>query len=86
LPVLGGPRPGTSRTPTEFGFRCIFVQEKPMRTIGYALALVLGLAFTASAFTASAFAADVTAAKTKADCDKAGGMWDATTNTCKAKQ
>jgi hypothetical protein len=52
-----------------------------MKTIGYALALVLGIAFTASAF-----AADVTAAKTKADCDKAGGMWDATTNTCKAKQ
>ena len=52
-----------------------------MRTITYALALALGLIFSASAF-----AADVTAAKTKADCDKAGGMWDATTNTCVAKQ
>ena len=52
-----------------------------MRTITYALALVLGLVFSVSAF-----AADVTTAKTKADCDKAGGMWDATTNTCAAKQ
>jgi hypothetical protein len=52
-----------------------------MRTIAYALALALGVAFTASAF-----AGDVTMAKTKADCDKAGGMWDATTNTCTAKQ
>jgi hypothetical protein len=51
-----------------------------MRTIGYALALVLGVAFAASAF-----AGDVSTAKTKADCDKAGGMWDATTNTCKSK-
>jgi hypothetical protein len=49
-----------------------------MRTIAYALALALGVAF-------SAFAADVTTAKTKADCDKAGGVWDAATNTCKSK-
>ena len=52
-----------------------------MRTIAYALALALGVAFAASAF-----AADVTTAKTKADCDKAGGVWDATTNACVAKQ
>ena len=52
-----------------------------MRTIAYALAIALGIAFAASAF-----AADVTTAKTKADCDKAGGMWDATTNACVAKQ
>jgi hypothetical protein len=51
-----------------------------MRTIAYALALALGVAFATSAF-----AADVTTATTKADCDKAGGMWDATTNTCKSK-
>jgi hypothetical protein len=57
------------------------IGRKPMRTIAYALALALGVAFTASAF-----AGDVTMAKTKADCDKAGGMWDATTNTCTAKQ
>ena len=48
-----------------------------MRIIAYALAL--------AAFATSAFAADVTTAKTKADCDKAGGMWDASTNTCKSK-
>ena len=52
-----------------------------MRTIAYALALALGVAFAASAF-----AQDVTTAKTKADCDKAGGVWDATTSTCVAKQ
>ena len=51
-----------------------------MRTIAYTLALALGVAFATSAF-----AADATTAKTKADCDKAGGMWDATTNTCKSK-
>jgi hypothetical protein len=51
-----------------------------MRTIAYALALALGVAFATSAF-----AADVTTAKTKADCDKVGGMWDAKTNTCKSK-
>ena len=55
--------------------------RKPMRTIAYALALALGVAFASAAF-----AGDVTMAKTKADCDKAGGVWDATTNTCAAKQ
>jgi hypothetical protein len=52
-----------------------------MRTIAYALTLALGVVFATSAF-----AQDATTAKTKADCDKAGGMWDAATNTCKAKQ
>jgi phosphate-selective porin len=51
-----------------------------MRTITYTLALALGLAFSATAF-----AADVTTAKTKAECHKAGGMWDATAKICKAK-
>ena len=51
-----------------------------MKIITYALALVLGLAFSASAF-----AADVTTAKTKAECKAAGGMWDATSKSCKAK-
>jgi hypothetical protein len=40
----------------------------------------------ALAFTAPAFAGDVTAAKTEADCAKAGGMWDAKTNTCSEKK
>jgi uncharacterized membrane protein len=46
----------------------------------YPLALALGVALATSAV-----AADVTTAETKADCDKAGGMWDASTNTCKSK-
>jgi hypothetical protein len=44
--------------------------------------VALGLAFV---FTAPAFAADVTAAKTRADCTKAGGVWDAKGKTCKPK-
>jgi len=40
----------------------------------------------ALAFTGPAFAGDVTAAKTEADCAKAGGTWDATTNTCAEKK
>jgi hypothetical protein len=64
----------------EFKARCVCTGRKPMRTIAYALALALGVAFATSAF-----AADVTTAKTKADCEKAGGMWDAATNACKSK-
>jgi hypothetical protein len=45
----------------------------------FALALAL-------AVTGPAFAGDVTAAKTEADCQKAGGMWDAKTNTCGEKK
>jgi hypothetical protein len=52
-----------------------------MKTLISMFALALALAFTVPAF-----AGDVTAAKTKADCQKAGGMWDAKTNTCSAKK
>jgi len=52
-----------------------------MKTLLSIFAITLALAFTGPAF-----AGDVTMAKTKADCDKAGGVWDATTNTCAAKQ
>lgn len=45
----------------------------------FALALAL-------AFTGPAFAGDVTAAKTEADCQKAGGTWDAATSTCSEKK
>jgi hypothetical protein len=45
------------------------------------LALALALAFTGPAF-----AGDEAAAKTEADCTKAGGVWDAATNTCAAKK
>jgi hypothetical protein len=47
-----------------------------------AAVVALGLAV---AFTAPTFAADVTTAKTKADCTKAGGTWDAKGKTCKPK-
>jgi hypothetical protein len=34
----------------------------------------------------STFEADEPAAKTEADCQKAGGMWGAKTNTCAEKK
>ena len=49
------------------------------------LASIIALAL-AIAFTGPAFAQDVTTAKTAADCEKAGGVWDAATNTCAAKK
>jgi hypothetical protein len=52
-----------------------------MKTLISMVALALALAFTGPAF-----AGDVTAAKTEADCAKAGGVWDATTNTCSEKK
>jgi hypothetical protein len=52
-----------------------------MKTLISTLAVALALAFTGPAF-----AGDVTAAKTEADCTKAGGVWDAATNTCAAKK
>jgi hypothetical protein len=45
------------------------------------VALALSLAFTASAF-----GANVVKAKTKADCEKAGGTWDAQKQTCSGKK
>jgi hypothetical protein len=47
-----------------------------------AAVVALGLAM---AFTAPTFAADVTTAKTKADCTKAGGTWDAKAKKCGPK-
>jgi hypothetical protein len=52
-----------------------------MKTLLSIFALALALAFTGPAF-----AGDVTAAKTEADCAKAGGTWNATTNTCEEKK
>jgi hypothetical protein len=40
----------------------------------------------ALAFARPAFAQDVKTAKTAADCAKAGGVWDAATNTCSEKK
>jgi hypothetical protein len=52
-----------------------------MKTLISTLAVALALAFTGPAF-----AGDVTTAKTAADCEKAGGMWDAKTNVCTEKK
>jgi len=52
-----------------------------MKTLISTLAVALALAFTGPAF-----AGDVTTAKTQADCEKAGGMWDAKTGTCSEKK
>jgi hypothetical protein len=52
-----------------------------MKSLISALAVALALAFTGPAF-----AGDVTAAKTEADCQKAGGVWDAATNMCSEKK
>jgi hypothetical protein len=51
-----------------------------MKTLISAVVLAFALAGTVPAF-----AADVTTAKTKADCDKAGGMWDAQAEKCAKK-
>jgi hypothetical protein len=51
-----------------------------MKTLVSTLALTLALAFTGSAF-----AGDVTAAKNQADCEKAGGVWNAETSICSEK-
>ena len=40
----------------------------------------------ALAVTGPAFAGDVTTAKTQADCEKAGGVWDAATSACSEKK
>jgi hypothetical protein len=45
----------------------------------FALAFALALA-------GPALAGDVTTAKTQADCEKAGGSWDANTSSCSEKK
>ena len=52
-----------------------------MKTLISIFAVTLALAFTGPAFSG-----DVTAAKTEADCAKAGGTWNATTNMCEEKK
>lgn len=51
-----------------------------MKTVTSIVALALALAFTGPAF-----AGDVTKATTQADCDKAGGTWDADAKKCSEK-
>ena len=55
--------------------------ENLMKTLVSMVALALAIAFTGPAF-----AGDVTTAKTQADCDKAGGVWDAATSKCSEKK
>ena len=55
--------------------------ENPMKILIATFAMTLALAFSGQVF-----AGDVTAAKTEADCQKAGGMWDAKMNTCSEKK
>ena len=52
-----------------------------MKSLMSIFALALALAFTGPSF-----AQDVKSAKTAADCAKAGGVWDAATNTCAEKK
>jgi hypothetical protein len=54
-----------------------------MKTLVSIFVLALALAFTGPAF---AGPGDVTAAKTQADCEKAGGTWDAATSKCSEKK
>ena len=52
-----------------------------MKTLATSLALALALAFTGPAF-----AGDVSTAKNQADCEKAGGLWNADTSLCEEKK
>ena len=53
-----------------------------MKTLVSVLAVAVAVAFTGPTFAAG----DVTKAKTAAECAKAGGIWNAATNTCTAKK
>ena len=55
-------------------------ENDAMKMFVSAFALALTIAFTGPAF------AGATEAKTQADCEKAGGVWDAATNTCAEKK
>jgi hypothetical protein len=52
-----------------------------MKTLLSMLALAVALAFTGPAF-----AGDGTTAINQADCEKAGGMWDANSSKCYEKK
>jgi hypothetical protein len=52
-----------------------------MKTLVSMVVLALALVFTGPAV-----AGDVTKATNAADCEKAGGMWDATSNVCTEKK
>ena len=56
------------------------LRENVMKTLVSTIALLLALAVTGPAF-----AGDVSAAKNQADCEKAGGIWNAEASTCSEK-
>jgi hypothetical protein len=74
---------GTRMTKSEFSGTPEYKSkgENPMKTLVSMFVLALALTFTGPAF-----AGDVTKATTKADCDKAGGTWDAQTYKCSEKK
>jgi hypothetical protein len=51
-----------------------------MKTLVSTLALTIALALSGAVF-----AGDVSSAKNQADCEKAGGIWNAETNLCGEK-
>lgn len=51
-----------------------------MKTLVSTIALLLAFAVTGPAF-----AGDVSTAKNQADCEKAGGIWDAEASKCSEK-
>jgi hypothetical protein len=55
--------------------------ENSMKALISTMAIAIALAVTGPAF-----AGDVTTAKTQADCEKAGGVWDAATSACSEKK
>jgi len=57
------------------------MEENAMKALFSMVALAFALAVTGPAF-----AGDVTTAKTQADCEKAGGAWDAATSKCSEKK
>jgi hypothetical protein len=76
----GMQEPAPSRSVLYFP-RVTYVGVITMKTLLSTLALTLALGFTVPAF-----AGDVTQAKNAADCEKAGGTWDAATNACSEKK
>jgi hypothetical protein len=61
-----------------FSYGSSVKEETPMKTFISILTLALAIGFPA-------FAGDVPATKAEADCQKAGGNWDAKTKTCSGK-
>lgn len=58
-----------------------------MKTLISIFVVTLALAFAGPAFAGDVeTATDVTTATTQADCEKAGGVWDADTSKCSEKK